>query len=299
MHIHLLLLLVSFIWGSSFVATEIALKEISVLTLLVLRLGFASIIFLIILLFRKEWKLKINIKDIIYFLLIGLLSISIYQLLQITANKLSNASVTSFFISLHPIILIFFGIMVFKEKLNIFKIIGIIFGFLGSIIIASKGSLLFTENINYFIALICVILNALMWGVYSTLAKKISGKYSSFDITALMTIFGMVCFIPIAFILSKLFNIHIIKEALTLSFSAILAIIYLVLICTITGYVLWLHCINKMEISKAGYYLYLEPIFTIIIALFFIGNQLKDYLIIGGILIFIGLIFINILKKKS
>ena len=81
--------------------------------------------------------------------------------------------------------------------------------------------------------------------------------------------------------------------------SVVGTIIYLAIICTITGYVLWLYCINKMEISKAGYYLYLEPVFTVIIALFFIGNQLKGYLLIGGILIFIGLIFINILKKKS
>ncbi len=298
-NIHLLLLFVSFIWGSSFIATEIALKDVSVLTLLILRLGLASLIFILILVFRKDWKKKINNKDILYFLFLGLLSVSIYQLLQITANKLSNASITSFFISLHPIVLALLGIIVFKEKMNLYKIIGITAGFLGSIIIASKGNFTINENTNYYLALFCVILNSMMWGGYSTLAKKVSIKYSSFDVTALMTILGLIFFLPISLLLSNTFHINIIQETSKLSLKAIGAIIYLALICTITGYALWLYCINKLEISKAGYYLYLEPVFTIILAPFFVGNQLKVSLIIGGILIFIGLIFINIVKKRQ
>jgi drug/metabolite transporter (DMT)-like permease len=50
---------------------------------------------------------------------------------------------------------------------------------------------------------------------------------------------------------------------------------------------------KKVEISIAGYYLYLEPIFTILVAPLFIGNQLTSYLAIEGTLIFIGLVFIN------
>ncbi|MDR0603252.1 MAG: DMT family transporter [Bacteroidales bacterium] len=294
-YIHFLLLIVSFIWGTSFVATEIALRECSVVTLLILRLGTATVIFTICLLLRMNWKKNVNQKDIFSFFLIGTLGVSLYQFLQITANQLSNASITSFFISMHPILLTLFGFLFHKEKITKFKILGIAFGFVGTIFIATNGKFNFSSNINYLLAFLCLFANSAMWASYSSLSKKMAQRYMPFDLTALTTVIGFLFLLPLIPVINES---NILLEIKEFSFSTYLAIGYLSFFCTIFAYVLWLYCLKKMEISNAGYYLYLEPVFTISVAPLFLSNQLTRFLIIGGIMIFTGLICIHVKSKK-
>ncbi len=294
----LLLILVSFIWGTSFIATEIALKECSVLTLLILRLSIASLAFLCMLLWRKEWKKKFTKRDALHFLVIGCLSVSLYQLMQIGANKVSNASVTSLFITAHPIVLCVFGIAFFGEKAGRYKIIGIATGFAGSYLIATKGRLSLAGDSGYFLALGLILLNSLMWAGYSTLAKKTASKYSPLDVTGLMTVFGFLFFIPFLFPLEWLLKTNVFQEIAHLSTRTILAVVYLSFVCTIAGYALWLYCLTRGEVSNAGYYLYLEPVFTLLVAPLFVGNQLNTHLIVGGVAIFLGLFFIHVDKRR-
>ena len=100
-------------------------------------------------------------------------------------------------------------------------------------------------------------------------------------------------------LIGKILDINVIAELSTISFRTTLAILYLSLICTILAYCLWAYSLKRFELSKAGYYLYLEPVFTILVAPLFIGNQLTICLIIGGILIFIGLLLVNLNKLPS
>ncbi len=249
--ISVILVLVSFIWGTSFIATEIALKEVSVLTLLLLRLSIASIIFIVILLFRKEWKRNFQKKDLLYLLLVGLLSVSFYQLLQIGANKLSNASVTSLFITIHPILLCLFGTVFFREKISRNKMIGILAGFIGALTIGTKGTFALSEGTSYILAFVLIFFNALMWSGYSVLAKKISGRFSSFDLTGIMTVLGFLFFLPFSVPLTKIMGTDISREAMHISLKTGVAVIYLAVVCTIMGYFLWQYCLKSPRARSA------------------------------------------------
>jgi drug/metabolite transporter (DMT)-like permease len=288
------LVFVAFIWGTSFIATEIALRECSVLTLLTLRLSLATLAFLIILALRKGWRRNFGKGDALRFLFVGLLSVSLYQLMQIGANKASNASVTALFITAHPIVLCVFGMVFFGEKAGWLKILGIAAGFAGSYLIATKGRLTISGDSNYFLALGLVLLNALMWAGYSTMAKKIAARYSALDVTALTTVFGFLVLIPFLFPLGRAMKTDVLGEISRLSAGTLLAGAYLAFVCTTLGYALWLYCLARGEVSNAGYYLYLEPVFTLLVAPLFVGNQLSASLAAGGAAVFIGLFLVHL-----
>jgi drug/metabolite transporter (DMT)-like permease len=284
-------------WGTSFIATEMVLKEASVLTTLVCRLGLAALVLLIIVWVKDRGKIRINGKSFFYLVVLGLLSTSLYQLVQISANKLANASITALFTSLHPMVLAVFGRIFFKEKLGWLKVGGILLGLLGSLYIATRGTFELNHNIHYSVALLLLLVNSFMWASYSSLSKKLDQVFSSFDLIAYMTIIGFIAFLPLALILAHYQRIDLIREMSRLSLRAVGALVYLSVFCTILAYMLWIYCLRRMDMGKAGYFIYLEPVFAMAVAPLFVGNQINQYVVIGALLIFLGLIFINIRKK--
>ena len=294
----LMLLLTSFMWGTSFIATEIVLQEVSVLTTLVCRLGLAALVLLIIVWVKDRGKIRISGKSLFYLIVLGLLSTSLYQLVQISANKLANASITALFTSLHPMVLAIFGGIFFKEKLGWPKISGILLGLIGSLYIATRGTFALNHNIHYSMALLLLLLNSFMWASYSSLSKKLDNVFSSFDLIAYMTIVGFIAFLPLALVLAHYQRIDFIQEMSRLSFRAVAALVYLSVFCTILAYMLWIYCLRRVDMGKAGYFLYLEPVFAMAVAPFFVGNQINHYVLVGALLIFLGLVLINIRKRS-
>ncbi|RPI73857.1 MAG: DMT family transporter [Desulfobacteraceae bacterium] len=294
----LMLLLASFLWGTSFIATEMVLKEVSVLTTLIGRLGLAALILLVVIWVKDRGRAPITRKSFFYLVVLGLLSTSLYQWVQISANKFANASITSLFTSVHPMVLALCGGIFFKEKLGCFKISGILLGLMGSLYIATQGTFAINHNVRYSIALLLLILNSFMWASFSSLSKKLDTVFSSFDLIAYMTVIGFIAFMPIGLILAHYQGIDLIQEISGLSFRAVGALVFLSVFCTILASMLWIYSIRRTDMGKAGYYLYLEPVFAMAVAPFFVGNQINRYVLIGAFLIFIGLIFINIRKRS-
>jgi drug/metabolite transporter (DMT)-like permease len=293
-HVTLLLLLTSFIWGTSFIATEIALREASVLTVLLGRLGIAAVVLAIIITVKRRGGAKLSGKAFFYLVVLGLLSTSLYQLIQISANKLANASITSIFVSMHPLVLALFGAIFFREKLGGTRIAGILLGLIGSLYIATNGTFMPDHNIRFTAALLLLLLNSFMWASFSSLSKKLEGMFSSFDLIAYTTIIGFVTFLPVALPLARFQGIDPIREASRLSFRAVAALLYLALFCTILAYLLWIRCLRRTDMGKAGYYLYLEPAFTMAVAPLLVDNQINRYVLIGAMFIFLGLVMVNI-----
>ncbi|MDR3142014.1 MAG: DMT family transporter [Tannerellaceae bacterium] len=97
---------------------------------------------------------------------------------------------------------------------------------------------------NYLLTFLCLFANSAMWASYSSLSKKMTKKYSPFDLTALMTVIGFVFLLPL---LAVTYQSNILLEVTNFSLSTYLAIGYLSFFCTIIAYVLWINCIKKLR----------------------------------------------------
>jgi drug/metabolite transporter (DMT)-like permease len=178
------------------------------------------------------------------------------------------------------------GFMIYKEKITLLQFGGIVIAVLGLLLLIGKGDILNIGLIKNKGDLL-VLGSAFTWGVYSMVNKKISLSYS--PLMTILYLFIMMAIIVIPFNLNTETN----KSIINLSSIGWIAVIFLGLFCSGVAYVIWAQALRDMESAKVGAFLYLEPLITVIAAWFFLNEVITLMMIISGILITVGVIFVN------
>ncbi|MGB8317097.1 MAG: DMT family transporter, partial [Ignavibacteriaceae bacterium] len=237
-------------WGASFIATKIALNQLNPISIIFIRLVFASVLLSIIALYTKR-SFSINLKNhgIIFILAL----IAVFHLwIQVTGLKYTTASNTGWIIGTSPVFMAILGFFVFSEQFTLFKISGIIIAFLGLVLLISKGDFLsidFISNKGDFL----ILASAFTWSVYSMVNKKITISYPPLMTILFQFIMMVIILIP--------FNINesMYRIVAHLSLEIWFALLYLGLFCSGIAYVLWAQSLKEMESARVGAFLYFEP----------------------------------------
>src|SRR5262245_60103817 len=90
------------VWGASFVATKVALQDISPITIVWLRFAMGTIILGLAVALRKQFSMP-KPGEWGYFALLGFLGITFHQWLQSNALKTSEASTTAWIVATTPV----------------------------------------------------------------------------------------------------------------------------------------------------------------------------------------------------
>ncbi len=286
---HLAVLLTNIFFGANFSAVQyIAKRGVPPFGLNVIRVGVSSLLFWLLLLFFRQ-KVWIKKEHLPRFLLCAITGVVINQLLFIKGLTLTLSIHASLLILVTPIFITFIAAWIGKEALNIFKIIGLILGIGGSIIlVVQKEST--GEGTNILLGNILVILNAISYAFYFVLVKPLMREYHPFEVIRWLFTLGFFFMLPIGW--SEFSSIQ--WAALSLTNYLVLGTI--VFFATFLAYLFNLYGISKLGASVTGAYIYTQPIFAGIIAVFVMGEKLTLQKIIAAALIIGGVLLVN---KKS
>jgi drug/metabolite transporter (DMT)-like permease len=165
------------VWGGSFVATKVALKEVSPVTVVWLRFAMGVVIIGLSVMTRKQWARPAR-KDLLYFALLGFLGISFHQWLQSTGLLTAQATTTAWIVATTPIFMAVLGWVVLKERLNWIQVGGISIAACGVLLVVTKGNLLSISPGKFgtpgdFL----ILISALNWAVFSALSRRGLQKY--------------------------------------------------------------------------------------------------------------------------
>jgi RarD protein len=277
-------LLAVIFWGTSFIATKYLLVELNPETIISMRLILAIALLLVIALFQKR-DFSINLKSHAYILILAMIAV-FHLWIQVTGLKYTTASNTGWIIGTAPIFMAVLGLIFFKEKLNILKILGIIIATFGLLLLVGKGNPTNIDLIQNKGDLL-VLSSAFTWGIYSMVNKKISLNYSP-----LMTILYL--FIMMAIIIVPLtVNNTSIRSVVHLSGIGWLSILFLGLLCSGISYVIWAYALREMESAKVGAFLYFEPFITVLAAWIFLSENITLLMILSGLIITAGVFLVN------
>src|SRR5688572_8561653 len=118
------------IWGGTFIATKIALGEVSPATIVWLRFAMGLVILGIAVFARKQfaWPEK---NEWLYLALLGFLGVTFHQWLQATGLQTAKATTTAWIVATTPVFIAILGWLWLKEKLNWVQISGIAAAALG------------------------------------------------------------------------------------------------------------------------------------------------------------------------
>jgi len=84
-----------------------------------------------------------------------------------------------------------------------------------------------------------------------------------------------------------------VRLALSLSLSSWSAIAYLAVACTLVGYYIWFHALQKVGATVTSSFLFAEPLVTVLLAALFVGERVTVPIGVGGLLIFVGVYLVT------
>jgi drug/metabolite transporter (DMT)-like permease len=281
---YLLILLAIIFWGTSFVATKTVLQEIKPVTIIILRLVFASVLLTIIALSTKR-KFSINPKSHGWIFILALVAV-FHLWIQVTGLQYTTASNTGWIIGTAPVFMAILGFTLYKEKITLLQFAGILVAIAGLLLLIGKGDITnigLIENRGDLL----VLGSAFTWGVYSMVNKKISLSYS--PLMTILYLFLMMAVIIIPFNL----NSETIDSVINLSTISWMWILFLGIFCSGIAYVIWAQALRDMESAKVGAFLYFEPLVTVVAAWFFLNEEITLLMIFSGLLITAGVFIVN------
>ena len=279
-------------WAFAFSLIKIGLEELSPINLTIMRLFIVCTIFFIILIFKHDNFSKLQKKDIPILFSLGFFGMVIYHLALNYGEQFISAGAASLIIATIPLFVVILAILFLSEKITYNIAIGISLSLIGVIIISIYGNENIILEINYISGAIAVLIAAIAGAGYTVAGKKLLQKYTPLSLTIYAFLIGGLGLIPFI-------NYSLIEEVSKLSSSGWLAVIILALFPTIIGYVFWYMILEIKPASKISVYLYLTPIFSTIIAFFYLNEEITYLFILGGFLVIMGLYIVNINKNKT
>jgi len=289
--VDLLLVAMSFVWGMNFSVVKGALADFSPLSFNAVRFGTASLI-LLSLLWLRERNLGIRKKDVGYFVMLGLIGNTAYQLFFINGIALTTATNSSLILATTPIFIVLFGAALHVEKITSRIAQGVILSFVGivMIILGSGKTLSFTDQ--SWIGDLLTVANPICWGSYTVLSKPMLKEYSPLKLTAVTMAIGTVPLILVSTPSLSTENWAAISTNawLSLAFSAVFAIAI--------GYVLWYTGVNRIGSSRTALYDNLVTVFAVASAWILLSESMTAIQIVGAALVFISLYVARRNNKK-
>lgn len=269
-------------WGGSFVATKIALQEVSPATIIWLRFGIGVLILGVAVLARHQVTLPAW-RELGYFALLGFLGITFHQWLQANGLKTAQATTTAWIVATTPIFIALLGWLVLKEKLRLVQGFGILLAALGVLLVVSRGNFSSLGNGSFgapgdFL----ILLSSPNWAIFSVLSRR--GLRQFLAATMMLYVMGFGWLFSSIF----LFAGPGLSEIGQLTQPGWLAIAFLGVFCSGLAYIFWYDGLKALPVAQAGAFVYLEPFVTVLVAWVVLSEPLLWASLLGGGLILAG-----------
>jgi drug/metabolite transporter (DMT)-like permease len=267
----------SAMWGASFPVIKMGLEEVSPVLFGLLRYMIATPLFILFsLIFYKNGVFSVK-KDISLFVALGLTGVTMPTVLQNYGMLHTTAYMSSILQSTGPLFTVILAAYFLGEKLTGYKIAGIVLAFLGTYLALDIR----LSNPGSSLGNILVLLSAISYSSGGIIAKTCLNKgYKPVQILTISSIFG------------TLFLILIMPFSgdMTFSFSMDIweIILFLAVFSTFFPYVLWYVAMEKTEISRLSFFVYLIPVFATLFSYFVLGEKITLLAVVSAFIIMAG-----------
>jgi drug/metabolite transporter (DMT)-like permease len=192
------------------------------------------------------------------------------------------------------VLVVVLAFIALNEKMNSKKLLGVIIALCGVVIISILGTPNASIEIKYIYGALAVSIAAIMGAFYTIAGKKLLERYSALSLTVYAILLGSIALIPLLF-----FNTSIINQVTAMSARSWFAIIFLGVFSTVIGYILWYVGLEIKSASEVSVYLYAIPVLSTIISYFLLNDKITLFFVLGGVLVIIGLVLVNINNRQK
>jgi len=263
---HLALLGANVIYGANYIiAKDIMPHKIGPAAFVFLRIVAASILFWLI---KATIKEKVEKKDFLRLIVCGLLGVATNQLFFFHGLNLTSPIDASIIITTIPVMVLIFSAFILKERITSNKILGLIIGGIGAIILITYGNK--AGGTSSVLGNVFVFCNACSYALYLVLVKPLMSKYNALTVISWVFLFGFFWMFP--FGISDFLQTNFTEFDL----STWLTVGFVVLFTTFFAYLFNIYALNYVSPSVNGSYVYLQPAVSFIMVSIYAYVLMKD-----------------------
>ncbi len=291
------LILVAIIWGVATPVIKFTLGGIGPLPFLTYRFAISTILAVLYLIIFKP-NLRAIKNNLFMVLIYGFVVNTVA--LGILFYGMNNTTVldTALISTIAPLAIALAGYIFLKEHITKRERVGISIAMMGTLFVVLAPLLLNGTNGFRLSGNILIFVYIVISAGAAVLSKKLMRKkVDPLTLTNISFIVGFVTILPITIFLLGV-------EGLTESITSLtpnyhLGVWYMALFSGTLAYTFWLKGQKTIEISEAGVFSYLTPIFAVPLGVLWLGESITTIFILGSMLITTGVIIAEYKKRRN
>lgn len=292
---YVLLILAALFWSGNFVISRGMHAEIPPLALAFWRWVLALLILAMFAL-RHLWADRaLVIRHYKFICVQGILGVAGFNTLIYLAIQSTTAINAVLVNSCIPVLIGVVSWVMYREVMSPRQCCGVVLSLLGVFLIIAQGKLNHLLQVQFNRGDLLVLLAALVWAVYSANLKRYPKDLHPFAFQSGIVIVGLFFIFP--FYLFELMT----SGGFELTVNVAATILYVALFASVLAFIFWNRAVRMVGANKAGPFIHLMPVFSTILAVFFLDEKLYFYHFQGILLIFTGIMMttFKVAKKTS
>jgi drug/metabolite transporter (DMT)-like permease len=283
----LVLLAVNALYSTSYVASRVVLEHIPPATLALIRLSLGALV--LILACRGRLALgghtPVSGADRWRIAAMGIVGFAAAFALSHWGIVRSTATNAALLIIVEPVSVMLLAPSLLGERLTRREGVGAILALAGTVLVVVNGIPGLSEHlVPHWRGDALLILAGIAYGSYSLFGRGVLLRHDPLRVTAQSIVWGALAMAPVAALEMAAFR------TVAWSPGLLLGVIYLALVITAFGYLIWNWTLARIPAPRAAIFLSLQPVLGAGLGIVLLGEAFTVFTAVGGALIVAGLV---------
>jgi len=271
------------IWGSTWFAIKIGLESLPPFAAVAMRFTLATLILFLVMRVRGE-RIPFDRSSVSLYMTLAILSFSIPFALVYSGEVYIGSGLAAILFAAHPFIVAAEShLFLPDERLNPFKIIGILLGFLGVLVIfwadlhaggSSTGGML------------AILVSSLMQGTALVIVKRKGANISPNALSIGGMMFGSVILIGMALVFEDVSRVRLDQKG-------VLSILYLAVFGTVIAFGTYFWLLKRVEAVYLSLIALVTPVLAVVLGSLWLEESLSPRIFSGASLVLLGILIAN------
>lgn len=285
--------IIYFVWGSTFFAIRVGVREVPPFLLASMRFTVAGLILYGWMIARGERSP--SGRQWMSLSLLALLIFAVDYGLVFWAEQRVPSGVTAVIMATISVFMTLAEIILLRtQKLTLRLSLALLIGIAGVAVLVSRSLNLGGTPINATGAM-ALIVGAISWSIASVLSRKLPLPESKVMSSGAQMLVGGVLLALVSMALGESHGFHL----QNVSRGAWLSLLYLIVAGSIIAYTAYVWLIHHESPTKVGTYAYVNPVVAVLVGYFLGGEELGPRTILGTLFVLIGVIVITTTPSKK
>lgn len=281
----------STVWGTTWVASRMAVQYTPALEVSAIRQGIAGILFTGFFMLKGA-KIP-NWKELKWLLMMAILLFVSANGFASVGLKYISSGLGALIAALYPLSVVIIERLFFKNtKITLFTFIGIVLGISGIVLVFYENAF-HHHSEGYILGIIFSLVAMLSWSVGTILIARNKLNINPYYATGWQMLLGSLILFVLAFITGNFISFNQIVAQTWLSIS------YLVSMGSVFAFVAFIYTMKHLDAPVAALYAYINPIMAILVGSVIVQEPLTLNIIIGSIITLVGVYIVNHSLKKQ